>query len=328
MVNILLTRSMLDQDIRYIKDGLDQKIKEEYNLIIPESFTEDILCQYINDIEIILGPYITRKMIEKGTRLKMMQVPWTGIDTVNISALKDSNIILCNSHSNSNAVAELGIALTIDLLKKVTYHHNKLSKGNWNRDNEPLNLKSRMLCNEKIAIIGCGHIGLKLAKLYSAFGAKVKGFHEKENSLIDGVEILNMCYLYKYLKDTTILVSTVPLVRSTEKMINSELISKLDSKCLIINLSRAEIVDEYSIFKALMDSRIGGFASDVWWNTPKRGETQSFVSTKYDFSQFSNVIMSPHRAGFIENSLPHLDDAIENIIRYVKKEELINIIKL
>lgn len=328
MVNILLTRSMLPQDINYIRNGLDYQIKGKYNLIIPEDFAEDTLCQYIKDVEIILGPYITRKMVENGTSVKMMQVPWTGIDTVDRSALKNTNIILCNSHSNSHAVAELGIALTLDLLKKVTYHHNKLSEGNWNRDNEPLNLKSRMLCNETIAIVGCGHIGLKLAKLYSAFGAKVKGFHEKENSVIDDVEILNMRHLDEYLKDITILVSTVPLVKTTEKMINSQLISKLDSRCLIINLSRAEIVDEDSIFKALLDSRIGGFASDVWWNTPKRGGTQSFVSDKYNFSQFFNVIMSPHRAGFIENSLPHLDDAIKNIVRYVKNKELINIIKL
>lgn len=328
MVNILLTRSMMQRDIDYIKNGLDKKIYGQYNLIVPHDYSEDTLCSYVNDVEIILGPFITSKMIHLGSRIKLMQVPWTGIDTVNVDILKRTDITLCNSHSNSHAVAELGIALTLDLLKKVTYHHNKLSKGNWNRDNHPLNIESRMLSNENIVIIGCGHIGIELAKLYQSFGATVIGFHEKKDTILHDITILNMCHFDEHLKDASILVSTVPLVEFTKKIINDKLISKLNSDCMIINLSRAEIVDEDSIYYALKQCKIGGFASDVWWNVPKRGETYSYVSKKYDFSQFDNIIMSPHRAGFIENSLPHLDDAITNIINYVTKNELINIIKL
>lgn len=325
---ILLTRSMLNKDIMYIKNGLDKKIKDKYELIIPESFDEETLLTHIKDVEIILGPFITKRMIQESNKLKLMQVPWTGIDTVDINVIKKSNVVLCNSHSNSLAVAELGLTLTLDLLKKVTYHNNKLKNGNWNRDNNPLSLQSRMISNENIIILGCGHIGMKLANSFKVLGAKVTGFHEKDNCVLNDINILNMVELDNYIDKATVIISTLPLFEDTKHFINAKLISKLDNNCLIINMSRAEIVNEDDLYKALSNDLIGGFASDVWWNPPKRGETVSYVSSKYDFNKFENVIMSPHRAGFVENSLPHLDDAILNIINYVNEKPLINIIEV
>lgn len=324
---ILLTRSMLRQDIDYITDGLNQSIRDQYELIIPEDYKEDTLILYIEDADIILGPYITERMIQKGKRVKLMQVPWTGLDTVNFDALKDTDIILCNSHSNSTSVAELGLALTLDLMKKITYHNNQLKEGNWNRENTPLSLKSRTFSKEKIIILGCGHIGTKLAVMFSSLGAEVIGFHEKEDIVNKSISILNMNKLGDYLPYASIIVSALPLTKETEGFINRTLIDQLSKECFILNLSRAEIVSENDIYEALKNERIAGFASDVWWNTPKRGESVSHVSQKYNFSTFPNVIMSPHRAGFIEGELPHLDDAIRNIINFVKGEELINIVR-
>ena len=43
MMKIVLTRSMAHEDIRYIKAGLDKDAKGEYELVIPETFTEDAL---------------------------------------------------------------------------------------------------------------------------------------------------------------------------------------------------------------------------------------------------------------------------------------------
>lgn len=114
MKRILLTRSMQDSDIQYIKKKLDKMVKGKYQLIIPELFTEEALLNYIEDVEIILGSYITSSLIKHGKKIRLMQIPWTGIDTVDLDALKKSKIVLCNSHSNSSAVAELGVGIILD----------------------------------------------------------------------------------------------------------------------------------------------------------------------------------------------------------------------
>ena len=61
-------------------------------------------------------------------------------------------------------------------------------------------------------------------------------------------------------------------------------------------------------------------------NAPKRGETESWPSAHHDFQTMENVVMSPHRAGFIEGSLPHLDGAIENIAALIRGEALHNVV--
>ena len=73
------------------------------------------------------------------------------------------------------------------------------------------------------------------------------------------------------------------------------------------------MVDEDALWDALSAGRLGGFAADVWWNAPKRGESQSYPSVKHPFWTLDNVVLSPHRAGFIEGELPHLDGAVANL---------------
>lgn len=91
-----------------------------------------------------------------------------------------------------------------------------------------------------------------------------------------------------------------------------------------MNISRASILDENAVYDALLDGHLAGFASDVWWNAPKRGETQSWPSIHNKFDELDQVIMSPHRAGFVEGEFPHLDDVILNLAHFIRGEELIN----
>ena len=93
-----------------------------------------------------------------------------------------------------------------------------------------------------------------------------------------------------------------------------------------MNVSRAAVIEEDALYEALQTGHISGFAADVWWNAPKRGESKSWPSTHNEFQNMENVVMSPHRAGFIEGSLPHLDGAVENIAALIRGEALHNLV--
>ena len=64
MFKIVLTRSMVPGDIQYIKDGLDQKIAGKYEFVVPDTFTEECICAEAVDADILLGPYVTRRILE------------------------------------------------------------------------------------------------------------------------------------------------------------------------------------------------------------------------------------------------------------------------
>ena len=322
-LKILVTRKMLPQDIDYICAGLDKEVKGKYEFLIPEDYSEDTLLSLVPEADVFMGPFVTEKMLRCAGKLKLIQVPWTGMDTFDFSAVRDFDFPVCNTHSNAGAVVELGVALILDLLKKVSYHDRKMRSGNWNRDNSPLSLKSRMLSDSRVCILGCGNIGYGMAKILSAFGAQVVAVDEKRQKDSAVPEVYPPEKAGDAVENADLVVCCLPLTDKTKGMINGSFIEKMKDGAMLVNMSRAGIIDEDALYEGLKGGKIAGFAADVWWNAPKRGESASFPSPKYDFQSFPNVVMSPHRAGFVENSFPHLDGAVENIINLICGRELL-----
>lgn len=327
-MKIVLTRSMLPGDIQYIKDGLKKETQNQYEFVVPTEFTEEGICAVVADADILLGPYVTKKILSTAKNLKLIQVPWTGMDTFDFDSVKDCSVPVCNTHSNADSVAEIGVAMVLDLLKKVSYHDRKMRKGSWNRDQKPLSLKSKMLCNQTVCILGFGNIGSRIGKLIAAFGAKVIAVdgHAKPGEIAEKVFPKNQ--IKDAITTADVIICTLPLTDSTSGMINDELFGLMKDGVIFVNMSRASVVDEDAAWRGLESGKIGAFGSDVWWNTPKRGKSQSYPSVKHEFWKLDNVLMSPHRAGFIEDSLPHLDGAIENIVALERNGKLAGIVDI
>ena len=321
-MKILVTRKLLDSDIEYIKNGLDQSIKGKYEFVFPEEYNEGSLLNCCEDVDVFLGPFVTKKLLEKAKQLKLIQIPWTGMDTFDFESAKGFDVPICNTPSNADSVAEIGLALALDLIKKISYHDRKMRDGNWNRDQKPLDLKSRMLSNQKVCVLGCGNIGYRVAKLFNAFGSYV--FCVDNIRMPDDIvrEVFPFSKIKDALSTADVIVCCLPLTDETRNCINDDLYSNLNKRPYIINISRAAIFNEDELFNALLDGKLSGFASDVWWNAPKRGESQSYPSTHNEFWKLDNVILSPHRAGFVEGCFPHLDGAVENIINLCHGKDL------
>ena len=75
MCRILLTRSMLPVDLQYIRDGLDRLVPGRYELIVPPAFDEDTLCTLAGTADMLLGPFVTERLLQAAPKLKLIQVP-------------------------------------------------------------------------------------------------------------------------------------------------------------------------------------------------------------------------------------------------------------
>lgn len=326
-MKIVLTRSMLSEDIQYMKKGLNTQIDGMYEIVIPKEFTEEGIIKAAIDADVLLGPYVSNKILLHCKKVKLIQIPWTGMDTFNFEAIKGFDITVCNTHSNASSVAEFGLAMILDLLKKVSCHDRKMRNGDWNRNQKSFSLKSRMVSDQTVFIVGCGNIGYRIAKYLKVLGAKIiaVGGQDPDN-------IISRFYAKDSISDalrvSDVAICTLPLTSSTKGLFNSKLLASCKSGMLLINLSRASIMEEDSVYKALVNGIIGGFASDVWWKYPQRGESESYPSSRNAFWKLENVIMSPHRAGFIDGRLPHLDGAIENLIHFAKNEPLVSVVDI
>jgi phosphoglycerate dehydrogenase-like enzyme len=325
-MKIVLTRSMLPGDIQYIKDGLDKEIKGQYEFVVPEVFSEDGICAVANEADVLLGPFVTKKIVETAGNLKLIQVPWTGMDTFDFASVHDILVPICNTHSNADSVAEIGVTIVLDLLKKVSYHDRKMRIGNWNRDQKPLDLKSKMLNKQTVCVLGFGNIGSRIGKLIAAFGARVIAVDDYAHTSEIVSEVYKNDEIMIAVSKADVVICTLPLTDFTRDIIGEKMFDHMKDGVVFVNMSRAAVVDEDAVWNALKTGKIAAFGSDVWWNAPRRGESQSYPSIKHEFWTLENVIMSPHRAGFIEGSLPHLDGAIENIIALTKGQKLMGIV--
>ena len=93
----------------------------------------------------------------------------------------------------------------------------------------------------------------------------------------------------------------------------------------LINVARAEIVDEEALYRALAERAIAGAALDVWYRYPiGPGST---LPARYPFHELPNVLMTPHVSGWTEGTLAARAKLIaENITRVARGELPANLI--
>lgn len=330
MVNVLITRKFFSQDLNYIKARLDQNV----NLIEPNDFSEEELIKQCKNVEIFLGNFFSRNLLKEANQLKFIQIPWTGVDNLDFSILLEFNVELYNSHSNSTAVAEHAVAMMFDIAKKLSYHDRLLRIGDWNRPSEEnantINSFSKNISNSNIAILGYGAIGKKIHKFLNQYNCKFNIIDASipENKKKKNAQYFSETKLIEAVKNSDFVFIALPLTKSTKGLINDGFFKSMSKNSVLINISRGEVINEKDLYDALKNNIIYGAAIDTWYQYPSKNNRFVFPSESFSFHNLDNLLLSSHRAGFIEGALPHLDDAIENINNYINNIPLINKVSL
>jgi phosphoglycerate dehydrogenase-like enzyme len=136
--------------------------------------TDTELIKNISDADILLlsNRPLSRAVIEACPKLKLVCVAFTGIDHVDQEACKARGIIVQNAAGYAvHAVSELVFGLAIALLRRIVSADAIVRAGGDNRE-----LVGNELFGKTLGVIGCGHIGLQVARLGNAFGCHVLGF--------------------------------------------------------------------------------------------------------------------------------------------------------
>lgn len=320
-MKILLTKKYYNKDLSYLKNNINKHCE----IIIPESYDENGILKLCKDIDVFLGSFMTSKIAKSSKKAKLWQIPWTGIDDIDINIIKDTDIIICNSHSNSKVVAEHGMALFLSMVKKIPYHDRIMRSGNYNRPNEEelyeLSPYSESISKMSVGIYGYGHIGKKIAQYLHPYGLKIN-ICDKEPPNIEMADIKYYIPKQKdlFYENINALFICLPLNYETINIIDYEAIKKIQKRSYIINVSRADIICKQDLYDALEDGTLDGAALDVWWKDNNIKKKNCKIQT------MNNIIMSPHRAGIVYDELPHLIDAIRNINNLYEGKELINMV--
>lgn len=239
------------------------------------------------DVVMIANNPYPAAVVEGADALKMIAVAFTGIDHVGLDACKGKGVTVCNCAGYSDvSVAELTVGLTIDVLRKVAEGDAAARNGGTSAG-----LTGREIAGRTVGIVGTGHIGTQVGRLFKAFGARVLGYarHENPEATAAGVEFCGS--LDELLSQSDIVTLHLPLNDSTRKTFGAEQFAQMRDGSVFINCARGAIVDNDALAEALNSGHLAGAGVDVFDMEPPLPADYALVNVK-------NVVLTPH-VGFL-----------------------------
>jgi len=303
---------------------LNKKGKLNLEFIIPEKDEGETIKKYLKEVEVVIGGTFTKEGLEQAKKLKLIQIPFAGVDKLDFSLYKNyPDIFICNIHANKNAVAEHAFALILALAKNIVINDRDLRLGRWH--GFPAKQPTVQLQGKSIGIIGLGSIGWEIAKIGHTLGMRVYALKRKiEDKDLKKKNILEFLGekqdLEKVINESDFIVVAVPLTKETRGLIGKKELKLMKGKYLI-NISRGVVIDEEALFKSLKEGNLTGAAIDTWYQYPS-SEQREVLPSKYDFSKLNNVVMSPHTAGYTDRALEeNIKFVFDNIVKIYYGEE-------
>ncbi len=283
------------------------------------------VLERIGDAEIVLTnkTVISGNIMGKCPNLKYIGVLATGYNIVDVEAAKERNIPVCNVPAYSTgAVAQLTMALILELCHHAGDHSAGVHRGDWTRSpdfcywNYPLT----ELAGKNLGIVGCGQIGLQTGKLAAAFGMKVIAYdHHIERKVLPSY--FQAAPLEKLFAEADIISLHCPLTEETRGLICKEAIEKMKDGVWIINTARGPLINEHDLRAALDSGKVAGAGMDVVSTEP--------IPAGNPLLGAKNCIITPHIAWAPKESRIRLMNiTVENIKSFLSGSIVHNVYSL
>jgi len=324
---VLATRRLLPEDVAFLEAHLDAAVE----LVLPPEFSDDALeAAARSGIDVLFGPFVSERLLAAcGARLRFVQVPWTGVDSLDFGLLRRFGTTVCNSHSNAPYVAEHAVALLLAAARAIPAHDRDLRRGTWRRPGAAGEfLPPATLRGAVVLLLGYGAIGSNAARMLSGFGAELVACRRRAGGEPSPplARVVDRTGLPSEIARADFVLVALPLSKETKGFVDRGFFELMKASAFLVNVSRGEIVAEEALYDALRAGRIAGAAIDTWYNYPKAGQPTALPSTRFPFHELENLVLSPHRSGFARGLHPHLEDAVENLNRAARGQSPLHVV--
>jgi D-3-phosphoglycerate dehydrogenase / 2-oxoglutarate reductase len=251
------------------------------------------LAEKIADYDAIIirsGTHLTKDLIERGERLKVIGRAGVGVDNVDVDTASRRGIIVANApESTVVSAAEHTIGLLLALSRSIPQAHASLKQGNWDRSR----FGGLELANKTLGLAGFGRIGQQVARRARGLEMNVAAydpyvapgrFRELGVERADSLEDL--------LARSDFLSLHLTLAPETYRLIGRDQLAAAKDGIRIVNAARGELVDEEALLEALQSGKVAGAALDVFSAEPYTGP----------LLELDNVVVTPHLAASTEEA--------------------------
>jgi D-3-phosphoglycerate dehydrogenase len=254
----------------------------------------------------------SRALIERLPNLRLIALVGRNATSIDYAACTDHGVMVATGKSNSpTAPAELTVALMLASRRNIVVEAERMRRGEW-----PATLSHR-LRGSTLGIFGLGNIGSLVAQAGAGLGMNVLVWgqdHSRAGAAKAGYGFAGSKAALFALSD--VLSLHVRLRPDTRGIVGPDDLARMKPTALLVNTSRAELVQPGALLAALRAGRPGYAAVDVYEQEPVTGGNHPFLA-------MPNVVCTPH-LGWAEwdNFELYFSEAFEQIAAYAKGEPL------
>lgn len=240
--------------------------------------------------------------------LKTIQLTSAGLDRVPLDEIERREIKLYNARGvYSVPMAEYVLSEILSIYKAKSFYRERQAQKKWEKKRDLDELYGKTVC-----VVGAGNVGSEVAKRFKAFGCATVGVDAFISPRPYFDEIVSIDVLKETVKSADVVVSTLPLLDSTQKIFNKEFFACMKPTGVFVNISRGGVVDEVGLAEALRENLIRHAVLDVFEEEP--------LPTDSELWTLPNVTVTPHCCFIsIANKRRLADLTKKNFTEYLKR---------
>lgn len=257
---------------------------------------------------------LNRALLAKLPKLKVISQTGKVSGNIDIEAAKELGITVLEGHGDPTAPAELAWALIMASSRKIPQYSALLQDHVWQTASlyPQWNGLGRVLKGRTLGIWGYGKIGQLVAQYAKAFDMRIQIWgseQSRQRALADG--FIPAESKPHFFASSDIISLHLRLNDATRGIVEAQDLALMKSDALLVNISRAELIAETALAKALDSGRPGYAAIDVYESEPLPREDT--------LRNRENVLLTPH-IGFVERDSYELyfGTAFTNLIEHIK----------
>ncbi|WP_280814841.1 hydroxyacid dehydrogenase [Variovorax sp. TBS-050B] len=244
------------------------------------------VAEFQVDALIVRQGRVTEAVIEASQRLRVIAKHGVGVDNIDLHAAAARNIpVVRGMGSNSRAVAELAITLSLALLKELPWLDAAVKRGEWPKPT----FIGRDIGDTVLGLVGFGSIGQQTAALARALGMQVRVYDPHARDAIRAFDPACERTLDALLGECDIVSLHCPLTRETRHLLDRTRIASMKRGACVVNTARGPLIDEEALCEALHGGQLGGAGLDSFAEEPPPADSPLWRAP--------NLIATPHIAG-------------------------------
>ncbi len=216
------------------------------------------------EVVVVRSTKVQAEQIDAGTSLRMIVRAGAGVNTIDVAKATARGVKVTNCPGkNSSAVAELTIGLLVALDRRICDNVADLRAGRWAKKEYS---KAQGLRGRTLGCLGLGNIGREVAHVAQAMGMKVV-FWDPFVPAEAAPGCAKMETPVEVAAASDAVSIHLALVPATRNLVNEAVLGALKPGAMLINTSRAEIVDKAALVRVVQEKRVR-VGLDVYWTEP------------------------------------------------------------